>query len=317
MQIQRLVFSAPHTCEVETVELDEAIGNHEVLVRNRLGLISPGTELAIFNQTHRGFEVEGHWARYPWWPGYASVGEVVAAGARVTHLQPGDRVMHQATHATFARQPTAMVVPLPDDLTDERAVFLKLLGIALTPQLLAPIAFGEHALVIGLGMVGNLAAQLCREAGAFDVYGFDLAPGRIAIAQQCGLPLLFREQTDPRPQYVIEAVGLGQTVADALRVVAPDGRVVILSSPRTKVEIDPYFDIHHPGVSVIGAHEWRRDRAARQPYDAFLNHLLASERIVVDPFVTHRIPFGPEAQRAYEGLRDDPEHWLGVLLDYA
>jgi 2-desacetyl-2-hydroxyethyl bacteriochlorophyllide A dehydrogenase len=321
--VERLVFTAPHTCEVERVELDEAVGRSEVLVRNRVGLISPGTELAIFNRTHRGFEVEGHWARYPWWPGYASVGEVVAVGDRVSEVALGARVMHGATHATFARCDASSIIPLRSDLSDEHAAFLKLLGIALTPQLLAPLAFGERALVIGMGMVGNLAAQLCREAGAFTVSCADRSARRLEIARACGLvdlidvaasPLV--EQVGARAAYVIEAVGLGETVADALHVVAPDGRVVILSSPRTKVEIDPYFDVHHPGVHVIGAHEWRRDRAARRPYDAFLQHLLVSERVVVDPFVTHRVPFGPDLQRAYEGLRDAPDEWLGVVIEY-
>ncbi len=66
---------------------------------------------------------------------------------------------------------------------------------------------------------------------------------------------------------------------------------------------------------MIGAHEWRRNREQRAPYHAFLEHLLASGRVQVDPLVTHRIPFA-EAQRAYEGLRDEPGTWLGVLLEY-
>ncbi len=37
---------------------------------------------------------------------------------------------------------------------------------------------------------------------------------------------------------------------------------------------------------------------------------------VVDPLVSHRLPFGPDAQRAYEGLRDRPDEWLAVLLEY-
>ena len=143
MRTEALVFSAPHTCEVASYELPEELGRSEVLLRNRLGLISPGTELAIFCRTHRGFEVEGHWARYPYYPGYCSVAEVVAAGDRVTTLSPGDRVVHQGNHASYARQPAAAVVRIGSALADERAVFLKMLGIALTPQLLSPLRFGE------------------------------------------------------------------------------------------------------------------------------------------------------------------------------
>ena len=314
MRTEALVFSAPHTCETTAYELPEELGRDEVLLRNRLGLISPGTELAIFCRTHRGFDVEGHWARFPYYPGYCSVADVVAVGERVA-LAPGDRVVHQANHATFARQPAAAVVPIGARLTDERAVFLKMLGIALTPHLLAPLRFGEPTVVFGLGMVGNLAAQLCREAGGFPVTAVDPLASRVEIGRSCGLDGATTDRADRTGSYVVEAVGLAAAFRDALAAVEPDGRVVVLSSPRERVEIDPYFDIHHRGVQVIGAHEWRRSREQRAPLDPFLEHLLSDDSVRVDPLVTDRVAFA-DAQRAYEGLRDHPEAWLGVLLEY-
>ncbi len=317
MKTERLVFTGVGQCESESAELDENIRSSEVLIRNRLGLISPGTELAIFTGEHRGFEIPEHWAKYPWWPGYCNVGEIVAVGRSVFGFDVGDRVVHESTHATFARQHSASVVKLPDDVSDERAVFFKLAGIAATPQMVAPVGFGERAAVVGLGMVGNLAAQLCRAAGAWLVVGVDPATRRRAVAEACGLDARasLADVSNALP-YVIEAVGLGVTVRDAIRATAPGGRTIILSSPREKVEIDPYFDIHHPSKQVIGTHESARDRSQRRPYDAYLLDLLSTGRLAVDPFVTHRLPFGAELQRAYEGLRDDPNTWMGVLIDY-
>jgi threonine dehydrogenase-like Zn-dependent dehydrogenase len=316
MQAQRLVFTAQGVSEVESFDLDEQLGSYEVLIRNRLGLISPGTELAIFTGEHRGFERADHWARYPWSPGYANVGAIIAVGRSVQGLTPGTRVIHESTHATHARQHRSTVIAIPDDLVAERAVFFKLLGIAFTPQLVAPVAPGEHVVVLGLGMVGNLAAQLAREAGAWDVIGVDTSPGRRAKARACGVPAIDALAEAGSPSYVIEAVGLGATVRDAIRATAPRGRTILLSSPREKVEIDPYFDIHHPSKAVIGTHESARSRAERQPHDAYLLHLLESARVHVHPFVTHTLPFGEALQSAYEGLRDDPDHWMGVLIEY-
>jgi 2-desacetyl-2-hydroxyethyl bacteriochlorophyllide A dehydrogenase len=314
MQVRALVFTDRGVCDVAEYELPTELGSREVLIRNRLGLISPGTELAMFCRTHPGFEVDGHWARYPYYPGYCNVGVVEAVGEGVEGIAVGDRVVHQANHSTHTRQPASALVPVGDGLADDRAVFLKLLGIALTPQLLAPLRFGESALVIGLGLVGNLAAQLCREAGAFPLTGVDRSPARVALADRCGVTA-----TEPidglSASYVVEAVGLAAALRAALDAVEPDGRVIVLSSPRERIEIDPYFDIHHRGVQLIGAHEWRRSREQRAAHDAFLEHLLATERVHVDPLVTHRVPFA-EAQRAYEGLRDEPDRWLGVVLEY-
>ncbi len=234
MHVDALVFGAPHTCEVASYDLPTELGPHEVLIRNRLGLISPGTELAMFCRTHRGFDVEGHWARYPYYPGYCNVGVVEAAGAKVDtdRLAPGTRVLHQANHSSATRQPAAAVVPI-GDLADERVVFLKLLGIALTPQLLAPVRFGEAAIVIGLGLVGNLAAQLCREAGAYPVIALDPATPRVGWARACGIDARTRAGGVTAP-YVIEAVGLAAALRTGFDAVDPDGRLVILSSPRRR-----------------------------------------------------------------------------------
>jgi threonine dehydrogenase-like Zn-dependent dehydrogenase len=325
MQVERLVFTAPATCDVETVELDENIGSQEVLIRNRLGLISPGTELAIFTGEHRGFDDPNHWAGYPWWPGYANVGEIVAVGRGVFGLASGDRVVHESTHATFARQHWQSVVKLPDSIPNERAVFFKLVGIAATPQMVAPVGFGEHAVVVGLGMIGNLAAQLCHVAGAWTVHAADPMPGRLATAKQCRISTWDVSERELAgwiaaeigdAHYVVEAVGLGTTVRDAIRATAPRGRTIILSSPREKIALDPYFDIHHPSTQVIGTHESARDRNERRPYDAFLLDLLASGAVQVEPLVTHRLAFGGGLQAAYEGLRDDPTNWMGVLVVY-
>ncbi len=97
--MQALVFTERNRCEVLTHELPDDLGPREVLVRNRLGLLSPGTELAVFTGSHRGFDVEDHWARYPYYPGYAALGIVEAVGERVRAFTPGDRVLHQGNHA--------------------------------------------------------------------------------------------------------------------------------------------------------------------------------------------------------------------------
>ena len=56
MEIQRLVFPSKDRCEIETLTVPDDIGPSDVLVRNRLSLISAGTELAMFTRTHRGFD---------------------------------------------------------------------------------------------------------------------------------------------------------------------------------------------------------------------------------------------------------------------
>jgi 2-desacetyl-2-hydroxyethyl bacteriochlorophyllide A dehydrogenase len=313
VRVDTIVFPAPERCEIRTSELATDLGPHDVLIESRLGLVSPGTELAMFGGTHPGFAVAGHHAQYPYFPGYAGVGTVTAVGAEVTTVAPGGRVIHQANHCTATRQPDWMVLPV-GDLADERAVFHKLLGIALTAHLVAPVTPGEAMHVIGLGLVGNLAAQLGPVLGAQPVTAVDRSPARVERARACGIDAR-ADSEGIAASYVIEAAGTAAALRAGFDATAPDGRLVILSSPREKFELDPYADIMERGITVVGAHEWRRSRAQRAPHDAFLTDLLSSRKVTVDALVTHRVPFA-DAARAYAGLRDDPDHWLGVLLDY-
>jgi NADPH:quinone reductase-like Zn-dependent oxidoreductase len=120
------VFSDAGRCDVEELDVvDTGLGARGVVVRSRASLVSPGTELAIFIRHDRGFDVPDHWARYPWYPGDATVGEVVAAGADIEALL-GRRVFHRMPHASAYRLPAEWVWPVPDTSTDERAAFFML-----------------------------------------------------------------------------------------------------------------------------------------------------------------------------------------------
>ena len=328
MEIQRLVFPSKDRCEIENLTVPDEIGPSDVLVRNRFSLISAGTELAMFTRTHRGFdEPEFSYAKYPFYPGYAAVGEVLAVGDGVTDLAPGFRVFHRGRHATHALHSRDVLLPVPEGVPDSHVPFIAMLQIALSAIRQAPVYFGENALVIGMGLVGNLCAQLCALAGAGQVAAADLAAPRLAQAQACGVDLAFNlsekplsdwlpELGPPGANFVVEAVGSGPTIDLAIKAAADHGRVVLLGSPRDKLELDPYFDIHRTGVHLIGAHAGTVDAATRERDIPLLWSLLAKGRINVEPLITHVLPY-MEGQRAYEGLRDRKDEYLGVLLEYA
>lgn len=328
MEIQSLVFPGKDTCVTETVTIPDELGPSEALVRNRLSLISAGTELAMFTQTHRGFaEPDFGYASYPFRPGYAAVGEVAAKGVGLPKLAVGTRVFHRRRHATHAVLNFDELLAVPDGVPDRSVPFLAMVQIAMSAVRQAPVYFGENVLVLGAGLVGNLCAQLCRLAGAGQVAVADLAAPRLAQAEACGVDLLFDLSEKPLSEWlpdlgprganmVVEAVGSGPTIDLAIKAAANHGRVVLLGSPRDKLELDPYFDIHRTGVHLIGAHASTVDAATREQDYALIWSLLASGRINVEPLITHVLPY-TEGQQAYEGLRDKKDEFLGVLLEYA
>jgi 2-desacetyl-2-hydroxyethyl bacteriochlorophyllide A dehydrogenase len=324
VKIEQLVIPEKGLCEVETVELDEKLDKDTMLVRNRASLMSPGTELSFFCGTHRGL-VDGSlaWAKYPYRTGYAAVGEVVAGAGP---FKPGDRIFHTGLHATMAKVQVSKAVAVPANLSNELAVFYRLATIAMTSPRIAPAKLGENVVVIGAGMVGNLAAQLYALGGAGMLAVADRSAARLEIAGRCGLELRLNVAETPLSQQlspfgkrgaelVIDAVGAPPTIAEALKIVAVSGRVVLLGSPRVKQEIDPYFDIHHRGCSVIGAHERLVDPAVRAGDAPLLMNWLAAGRLKAQPLMTHRIRLA-QAHQAYEGLRDKTDEYLGVVIEY-
>src|ERR1700731_2292 len=97
---RRVVIKGPMELEIERYSLDSEVGNSEFIVRNRYTAISAGTELSIYTGTNPMVYEANSWCNYPHIPGYAGLGEVVAAGSEVD-LKPGDLVFHQAHHSGY------------------------------------------------------------------------------------------------------------------------------------------------------------------------------------------------------------------------
>ena len=210
----------------------------EVLVQTEVSLISPGTERAFFLGLPNA---EG---RFPAYPGYSNVGRVVALGDGVTDLKVGDRVASGTNHASHVVARPGRCWRVPEGLDPTRAVFFSLGAIAMQGVRKARVELGEAALVLGLGLIGNLALQFARLNGAFPAMGLDPDAGRRDTARSCGADACFdpaaadtaaeiAAATEERgPAVVIEATGSPEVVNDAFARAAFHSRVVLLASTR-------------------------------------------------------------------------------------
>ena len=87
-----VVFTGVRKVELQA-QPRPAVAIGDVLVRTERTLISPGTELALYEGTHSAMQdPEIPFAKYPHRPGYAAVGRVEACGTAVETVKPGDRV---------------------------------------------------------------------------------------------------------------------------------------------------------------------------------------------------------------------------------
>lgn len=118
--------------------------------------------------------------------GYCNVGEVVAIGKGVTEFSVGDRVASNGNHAEYVCIPKNLVAKIPDNVSDEEATFTVIGAIGLQGVRLLKPTFGETMVVVGLGLIGLMTAELLIANGC-NVIGFDYDSEKVRIANEKGI----------------------------------------------------------------------------------------------------------------------------------
>lgn len=329
LQGQRLVCVDRRRIEVQDFDVGHPQAG-QILIRQSLTAVSAGTE--IYSWLH-GAE-PGREPVFPRPTGYCSTGTVLEVGDGVTHVRPGDRVAAQGNHASHLLT-SNFVFPVPAGVDAEDAVFLTMAAIAMHGVRRARMQLGESVVVLGLGIVGQLALSLAGLAGALPRIGLDLDPDRLALAQRRGADHAICpqdvEDTIARVQdlcvgngadVVIEATGKPAVYPMAARLARTAGRVVALGSPRGSVEMDFLRDIHLREVDLIGAIQpltpesdnvyfpWTKSRERQ-----LLLQLMDRGQLRAGDLITHRAE--PQScQSIYEMLADRPGEALGVVFNW-
>jgi polar amino acid transport system substrate-binding protein len=277
--------------------------------------------------------------------GYSAAGTVIETGAGVTEFRPGDRVacagVGYASHAEVLAVPKNLCVRLPDQVGFDAASFGTLGAIALQGVRLTEPTLGEAVVVIGLGLIGQLAVQLLKANGC-RVFGIDLDEKKIALAQQFGADAGCAPDQDAQRRVLEWSRGRGadavlitaatssnQPVEMAGEISRPKGRVVVVGAVGLNIPRKPYYDreltfrvsmSYGPGRYdpeyeerghdyPVGYVRWTEGRNI----EAFLD-LLSEGRVNVEPLITHRFKL-VESERAYD-LITGSEPYLGVVLQY-
>jgi threonine dehydrogenase-like Zn-dependent dehydrogenase len=317
------------------------LGPGEALVRGEYSIISAGTELA--NYTHLADEApallgQTRWpGPFPRYPGYGHLGTVVAVGSDATGIAPGDRVLTFSNHGSLVKANVRrFALPVPAEADGRRAVVTRMAGVAITAIRASSVAAGDQVVVIGLGLVGNFAAQLMRLSGA-DVLGVDLSPHRLELARQCGVSRTINPSKDNLAEAVldwtggkgaritVEAIGRSELAAQAVELTRRHGEVVLLGSPRARVTMDvtPMLSrIHLLAIRLIGALEWtfpidpteRSHFSIRENYEQILRWIMNGQ-LVVEPLISHVLS-PRDCQLAYDGLLNHKDEYLGAIFDW-
>lgn len=285
--------------------------------------------------------------------GHEAAGVITAVGSAVTKFQEGDRVTFDSTvscgqcwfcrrgsinlcdnrmvlgvscgeyrrHGAFAEYvavPHYICYSLPAELKFEHAAMIEAVSVAVHAANRTPVTLGDTAVIVGSGMIGLLALQAIRLAGASQVIAVDLDQGRLDTALDLGADVVLkadavdvaeevRKRTGGRgADVVLEVVGATPTIATAIASARKGGAVTLVGNLAPHVDL-PLQSIVTRELTVGGT------CASNGEYPACID-LLERKAIRVDPLITAKAPLehGPEwFARLYGGEQGA----MKVILD--
>lgn len=350
-----------------------ALQKGQVLVRNHFSLISPGTEGRTVRDARLGLvpkalarkdEVKkviqsvrtlGLKETYrlvmnkldaPSSLGYSCSGEVISVAPDVQHLRIGDRVAcagSTAVHAEVVAIPALLCAPVPQAVSMDDAAFTTLGAIALQGIRQSGLNMGEHAVVIGLGLIGQLTLELLK-AGGIRATGIDTRKEAVDFARENGhtqcylrneprLESIIKHQTNGHGTdgVIITASTSSTDPVDLAGVLSrKKGKVIIVGSVPTGFQRKNYYDKELDLRMSMSYGPGRYDpeyefKGQDYPYAyvrwtenrnmlAFLD-FLAGRFINIKHLQTHAFPF-QDALKAYDLILEGKEFHAGVVLKY-
>ena len=339
-KIKQIIFTKPNVAEyLEVGEVDfDKLGAKGVVVKTHVSTISAGTEKANFVgdsnvDSSRNAKPS---VNFPRCVGYSSAGEVIAVGSEVKKVQVGDRVVvYWGHHKNYNVVHENNVVKIESEKVsyEEAAVsFISTFPLAAIRKV--KLELGESLMVMGLGILGQLAVMYARAAGAYPVIACDPVEKRREEALKNGADYAFdpldkdfeknvRAVSGGGVKAAIEVTGVGAGLDETLDCMARFGRVALLGcTRRSDFSIDYYHQVHGPGITLIGAHT--NARPELESYPSYFTHiddiktalnLCASGRLPLKNLIkeTHK---PSECQEVYTRLASDRNFPLGVQFDW-
>ncbi|UKY47956.1 bi-domain-containing oxidoreductase [Streptomyces inhibens] len=279
--------------------------------------------------------------------GYSLCGVVEQVGPGIDDVKVGDLVAcagnEHALHAELNWVPKNLYARVPDGLAPRHAAFGTVGSIAMQGVRRGEPQLGEVALVIGLGLIGQLVVQLLTASGV-RVIGVDPDPVRCELAERlgaaaCGDPASAAVEASVAELtgglgvdqvYLAAGGGSNQPVELAAQLSRDRGRVVDIGKCRLDLPWNAYYEkeldvrfsrSYGPGRYdpeyelegrdyPIGYVRWTE----RRNLACFLD-LLSRGSVDVEPLVSHIADFD-DAVETYQSLKDGDLKAVAVLFRY-
>ena len=275
--------------------------------------------------------------------GYCNVGIISEVGSGVAGFKIGDRVVSNGAHADVVRVANKLCAKIPDNVSNEEAVFTVVASIGLQGIRLIRPTLGESVVVTGVGLIGLLTVQLLRAHGC-RVLAIDFDDTKLALAKQFGAEicnpgrgedpveagLAFSRGSGIDAVIITASTSSSEPVSQAARMSRKRGRIVLVGVTGLELNRADFYEkeltfqvscSYGPGRYdpayeeaghdyPLGFVRWTEQRN----FEAVLD-MMSSGQLDVKSLITHRFEF-EDAASAYDVLTNDKAA-LGILLSYS
>jgi 2-desacetyl-2-hydroxyethyl bacteriochlorophyllide A dehydrogenase len=329
-------FTSPKSIEIREESLPEP-GSAEVVVQTQLSAISPGTELMIYQGLfpqdlaldENILSLKDHFG-YPLKYGYSAVGKVITLGPGVDLAWKGRTVFAFNPHESHFIAPVTGLIPLPQRMTPETAVFLPNMETAVNFVMDGKPLIGERVVVLGQGIVGLLTTALLAQFPLERLVTLD----RYALRRQASLDLGVHASLDPgeagtqdqlhgllpeSADLCFELTGSPAALDQAIAVTGFDGRVIVGSwYGQKQASLDLGGRFHRSRIRLISSQvstlapelsgRWSKNRRFDLAWEML--RLVKPARWITHRFALH------DAALAYQQIDQHPDQSIQVVLTY-
>ena len=246
--------------------------------------------------------------------GYQNVGRVIEVGPDVNELQVGDVLYMSAVHAEYAvMAEDDLLIKLPGSVDRTEAALFGMTSVAMRTCRNTELKMGERVLIVGAGIIGQVAAQIAAVMGARATL-CDINPNRLEIARQIGAAETVLDVSgdgwekgvaDETFDAVIDFAGVPGMEDQFISAVRQRGRVIFIAG-RGKVTYT--FNLGQ-GREIQLKQNSHFDRDDLQN----LCRLVDRGLVKIAPLIRDIVPVS-EAKRIYDTLRDNPNELLGTVF---
>ncbi len=274
--------------------------------------------------------------------GYCNAGKIVAIGKGVTEFSIGDRVASNGNHAEYVCVPKNLVAKIPENVTDEEATFTVIGAIGLQGIRLLNPTFGETIVVVGLGLIGLITAELLLANGC-NVIGFDFDSEKIRIANEKGITALNPAEGTDQVKFVESHTnGIGsdgviitasnksnEIISQSAKMCRKRGRIILVGVTGLDINRSDFYEkeISFQVSCSYGAGRYDEEYeqkghdypvgyvrwTEKRNFEAVLN-AISKKVLNVQPLITDRIPLD-EFQKIYGDISNSKS--IASILEYS